>query len=190
MLRFAGASRPSSRNVRFHADSVGSTPESRSGGEDQSSSAVDPGCVKTASKCSKRDFLWIQRFLTSIKSICYETATPNNWPTLPPIVVFAGVFTQPGSTADQDGPSAPRRLSVVEPTESARKRTSASLALDPRPTLFMSPRPRERFFPEIYVADNRASELTQTFSRQDCPEAERIELQDRRVSLVVSRSVE
>ena len=40
MLRFAARMRPSSRNVGFHADSVGSTPESRPGAEGASSSAL------------------------------------------------------------------------------------------------------------------------------------------------------
>ncbi len=65
-------------------------------------SAYDPGCVKTASECSRRDFLWILKIPASIKSITYQTATTKNWPTSPRIVVFAGVFTQPGPIADID----------------------------------------------------------------------------------------
>ncbi len=79
------------------------TPNSRHKWLGRGMSAYDPGCVKTASECSRRDFLWILKIPASIKSITYQTATTKNWPTSPRIVVFAGVFTQPGPIADIQG---------------------------------------------------------------------------------------
>ncbi len=76
------------------------SPRSGRFGPGRGMSQIDPGCVKTASECSRRDFLWILKNPTSIKSRAYQTTPSNNRPTTPRIVVFAGVFTQPGPNSD------------------------------------------------------------------------------------------
>jgi hypothetical protein len=59
--------------------------------------ASGPGCVKTASKLSRRNFLWILKLPASIKSTVFQTATLCNLLIFPLMVVLAGFMSQPRS---------------------------------------------------------------------------------------------